>query len=651
MKKWIIVILCFFLLSACSKTVPSENVINATPATQDSLENSIDIQVEKTAAPQNSPEPPVDYSVYQDAKDAAVAYLKTGLAGDPYLYVYKDFSDVANHFTQRAKVDDGNSDYVYDMNENWQEDPYSGSSAIEVRVKTSGKSWGGWLFLNGYLPAGEIIPQLSFGEIEGAGEDLTGAARLVFEAKGAEGGEVVEFFTAGLGYNGETNARMEDYPDSSHKISLGFIELTQEWQTYTINLDGANLTSIGCGFGFVLSGVHSGSTESVFYLDDIRFEGEIAQLQDAPRLLKSYETNQAENQNDIYIQNAAFTYDNALAALAFISEGDQDEAERILDAFVYGVENDRYQQDRIRNAYAYGDIRALPGWESGARMPGWYDIDAKEYYEDQYQVGSNVGNTSFAAMALLQYYDRYGGEEYLNTAKTIMEWVLDNCTDGTVGFTAGYDGWPEGDGSSYYVYTYKSTEHNIDAYAVFNELYSLTSDERYRKAADSALDFIISMYDPEKGYFYTGTGNDGSTPNKENVVLDAQVWTLLSLGIEQYDPFVPALETAIEMKTLKGGYPFHAANENGGWWPEGTAFTALALREYGLNSEVQSALDALSGIQLSSGGFPAATVSNLSTGFNLFTGDPWTYGENPHIAPTAWFVMAVNGFNPYSFEE
>jgi hypothetical protein len=26
----------------------------------------------------------------------------------------------------------------YDMNENWQDDPYSGDSAIEVRVKTNG---------------------------------------------------------------------------------------------------------------------------------------------------------------------------------------------------------------------------------------------------------------------------------------------------------------------------------------------------------------------------------------------------------------------------------------------------------------------------------------------------------------------------------
>ena len=179
----------------------------------------------------------------------------------------------------------------------------------------------------------------------------------------------------------------------------------------------------------------------------------------------------------------------------------------------------------------------------------------------------------------------------------------------------------------------------------------ITSQDRVKKAAESALKFIQSMYDSDEGYFYTGTGDDGVTPSRENVVLDAQVWTLLSLGSEQFEPFSEALETALMMRTEAGGYPFHAANVNGGWWPEGTSFTALALRESGKNQDAWSALEALASVQLDSGAFPAATVSHLSTGFDLFTGDPWTYGENPHIAPTAWFVMAVNGFNPYDFEE
>lgn len=640
MKKLTLILICGLLLCSCTSTQVDETAA-ATTATSTTLP----VLPTKTA----SPEPDLDLSVYAASKDLAVSYLISRLDEvSNSLYIYQDFSDAVNHFTQKAKIDDGNSEFVFDMNENWQDDPYSGDSAIECRVKTVGDSWGGWLFLNGYLPKGETVPLLSFGEVPGVGLDLTGATTLTFMAKGAQGGEIVEFFTAGLGYDGETNDPLKLYPDSSPKISLGFITLTDQWIQYTIELEDANLSSIGSGFGFVLSGNYSGDTESTFYLDDIRFNGPIVSLQNAPLLIQSYETD-PQNEDSIYIKNAAFSYDNALAAMAFMSDGRQAQAQTIVDAFVFAVANDRYQPDRIRNAYSYGDISPFPGWQSGARLPGWYDVEKEAYFEDQYQVGTNVGNSSFVSMALLQYYRLYGGKEYLQTAQTIMNWVLDNCTDSTVGFMAGYDGWPEGDGSALYVYTYKSIEHNIDAYAVLKQLHELTGETRYKDGYESALAFIGSMYDPENKVFYTGTGNDGVTPSKDNIVLDAQVWSLLALG-DEYAPFEPALSSALAMKTEDGGYPFHEANTNGGWWPEGTAFTALAFADYGMNSEAQAALDSMANIQMSNGGFPAATVAELSTGFDLFTGKPWTYANIPHIAPAAWYVMAVNGFNPFSFE-
>ena len=174
MKKLNIILVSILLLTSCTgkqaistSTSPvSPDGTITSPATSAPL-------ITPTASPE-----PVDYSTYSESKDAAVAYLISRLNdGTDSVYVYKDFSDSANHFTQKAKIDDGNSDFVYDMNENWQEDPYSGDSAIECRVKTSGNSWGGWLFVNGYLPKGETVPHLSFGEISGTGLDLTGVGR------------------------------------------------------------------------------------------------------------------------------------------------------------------------------------------------------------------------------------------------------------------------------------------------------------------------------------------------------------------------------------------------------------------------------------------------------------------------------------------
>ena len=366
--------------------------------------------------------------------------------------------------------------------------------------------------------------------------------------------------------------------------------------------------------------------------------------ENAPALLRSYDT------DNIYIENAAFSYDNALTALAFISEDRQSDAQEIADAFVYAAEHDRAGTVRIRNAYAAGPVFSDSGEESAARLPGWYDAGREEWCEDRYQVGSNVGNTSYVALALMQYYRAYGGELYLTTACSLMDWVIDHCSDDSAGFTGGFDGWEESDPPVVYPFTYKSLEHNIDAYAAFSALYTVTGIEKYGAAAKSALQFIESMYDPDRGYFMTGTLDDGVTPNTSVVVLDVQVWGAMALG-GLFAPYTDALRIVEEMKTEEGGYPFCLENKNGGWWAEGTAYTALMYRGLGNEPEYQGAMDALRGIQLESGLFPAATVDNLSTGMDLFDGSPWEYGSEPHIAPTAWFIMAANGFNPYKYDD
>ena len=585
------------------------------------------------------------YERFRPAANQALAALENALAEEKdSVYVYRDFGDTANHFSQKAKMAGKDDSLVHDMDENWKENPHSGSSCIRCTQDTIPMDWGGWLFLNGWLEEGNIQPQLNTGDMDGQGLNLGGARTLRFWARGDKGGEKVEFFTCGFGFPGDFPFPAVPYPDSAPKISLGVKTLTPEWQEYVIDLEEADTSYVVCGFGYVLNGDDFGYGSTAFYLDDIRFTDFSGDGAEGRYMLRSYET------ENIYIRNAAFTYDNALTAMAFLSAGKISEAEALLDAFVYAVENDRYCPGRIRNAYAAGDITAFPGWDGAARMPGWYDAESGNWYEDRYQTGSNVGNTSYAALALLQGEAVTGKEDYLETAKALMDWVLENCSDNSPGFTAGYDGWPEGGEETTYVFTYKSMEHNIDAYAAFSRLYECTGDEKYAEAAESALNLILSLYDAEKNLFYTGTLDDGITPNTGNIVLDTQVWTCLALG-DSFAPFENVLKTAAAMKTPEGGYPFCASNRNGGWWAEGTAFTALTYRLRGEDDAAGEALEALMSIQLENGLFPAATVEHLSTGFDLFDGSPWEYGNAPHLAPTAWFVMAANGFNPYAFVE
>lgn len=186
------------------------------------------------------------------------------------MYVYYDYGFSDNHYVVKARIaGEGEHDLVKDMNEDYKTNPYSGNSCIKCEVNVSGRSWGGWMFTHGYYKK-DGPPELSFGQYPDCGYDLSKAGRLTFMAKGMKGGEKVEFFTAGLGWNPDTKLATEKYPDSSQKITLGIVELTPRWTEYTIPLEGADLSYISCGFGFVVSGNYN-TSDVTFYLDDIKY--------------------------------------------------------------------------------------------------------------------------------------------------------------------------------------------------------------------------------------------------------------------------------------------------------------------------------------------------------------------------------------------
>ena len=85
--------------------------------------------------------------------------------------------------------------------------------------------------------------------------------------------------------------------------------------------------------------------------------------------LVSFATNKTNTDFDRIMSNVAFTYDNAVTALAFISIGDQQRAKLILDAIIYVQNHDRsYQDSRIRNSYRSGELIAPNGQ---VQLPGW----------------------------------------------------------------------------------------------------------------------------------------------------------------------------------------------------------------------------------------------------------------------------------------
>lgn len=127
--------------------------------------------------------------------------------------------------------------------------PHSGKTDLKVQY-TSGNGWGGVVWQS---------PANDWGKKPG-GIDLTGAKKLTFWARGAEGGEKVSFSFGILD--------KADYPDSA-KGELKDQTLTKEWKEYTIDLDGKDLKQIKTGFVWVLGAKGDPVT---FYLDDIKYE-------------------------------------------------------------------------------------------------------------------------------------------------------------------------------------------------------------------------------------------------------------------------------------------------------------------------------------------------------------------------------------------
>lgn len=356
--------------------------------------------------------------------------------------------------------------------------------------------------------------------------------------------------------------------------------------------------------------------------------------------LVSFKTTASPTDFDRTMQDVAFTYDNAVAALAFMASGDQQRAQRIVDALLYAQNHDRFYKDgRIRNSYRAGKLASSDG---RVLLPGWYDTKENRWVEDEFQVSTHTGNVAWAMLALLGYYETYGGQPYLASAERMGEWVEQHCRDsrGVGGYIGGYSGWEP----SPNLLRYKSTEHNLDLYAAFWRLYSITGNSAWKERANAAKKFVLSMWDEEEGKFWTGTKLDGVTVNRETIPLDVQAWAPLVLR-EEGKLYWQALNYAQKKLRVGDGFDFNQDRDR--IWYEGTAQMAVAYQFTGQLDKSKPLISTLLAAQDASGGIPAVNRDGLTTGFALPTGEPWFYFHRLHVGATAWMIFAEKGVNPF----
>lgn len=557
--------------------------------------------------------------------------------------VYTDSDSAANLFPARGRFNSpGGEAGLPPMDESYPDDRRGadGINSIHAQFIANGSNYGGWYFLNGYLEGSQTVPQLNWGDHPNAGLDLRGADRLTFWARGKSGGERVEFFALGVGWDPATGRKNMPHPDSSPKATLGFVTLTDHWKEYTISLSDKDLSYVLGGFGFGTSAQENGNRSIDFFVDDIQYH--LAHPNDL-HLPLSFKTIRSNNDFDKVARNVAFVYDADVMLLSALANEDKMRARLLADTLVYAIQHDRFYNDGgIRTAYqADGSIKLFPGWTPNgkadtARMSGWYDATREHWFEDRLQVGRNTGNVAWTAIALISAYQVLGDAKYLDAAKGLSNWVEQNCRDsrGAGGYTAGYDGWEP----SPTQLTYKATEHNIDMYCINSRLFAVTKDTVYQVRAAYARQFVEALWDDSAGVFYTGTMPDGVTINKENVPVDIQAWALLSLR-DATAKYRRGLDYAEAHHRVEGGFDFN--QDQDGVWPEGSSQVAAAYSLLGQHDKAQAIIAYLqSHLQDKSGGVWAASKDGITTGFLLPDGKPWLYFHRLHVGGTSWLALA-----------
>jgi hypothetical protein len=166
--------------------------------------------------------------------------------------VYSDASAPDNHFVPSGWMGDYGD---IKMNEKYLTLPHGGSTSIQIvygNAATQGARWAGIYWQN---------PPNNWGTRPG-GYDLTGAKKLTFWVRGEKGGERLEEVKIG-GITGE-------YADSD-VAGIGPIVLTTEWQQFTIDLEGKDLSSISGGFCWATN-LDVNPEGATFYFDDIKYE-------------------------------------------------------------------------------------------------------------------------------------------------------------------------------------------------------------------------------------------------------------------------------------------------------------------------------------------------------------------------------------------
>ena len=350
-------------------------------------------------------------------------------------------------------------------------------------------------------------------------------------------------------------------------------------------------------------------------------------------------------EGDPSLKDWGFTYDQALAAQVFLIMGEIESAKSVLNFF-------RQYADKSHGLFYNA-----------------YDIKTGTTRENIAHFGPNI----WIAITACQYAYQAGDKDFLDIAEGIAVKAIEAqrlSDDGSI------KGGP--------AVSWVSTEHNLDAYAMFVMLYRLTENPKYLQAASVTLSWLKdSGYNKEEGRFMRGKGD-------ATIATDTFSWAIAALGPEalaenNMDPdgimeFAEA-ECRVDTKFYRPegrsvdvtGFDFAKAAHVGRGGIISTEWTAQMVVAFKImadyhqavndiekariyNFKAQFYLAELGKMVISSpsptgqgrGCLPYASMDNVDTGHGWRVASGRRTGS---VAGTAYYIFAYKGYNPLAFRD
>ncbi|MEP7338398.1 MAG: hypothetical protein ABI977_11740 [Acidobacteriota bacterium] len=372
------------------------------------------------------------------------------------------------------------------------------------------------------------------------------------------------------------------------KIYLGIGGLTfgpltvpqsDDFRTYEVRFNPADFTNKKILFA-VSAGVDILPGGGEVLLDNIRLAPVPLRQQTDPKALSiplSYEVFGVTPANsdpfpiDQQLANFGTIYETALCIIALIHRGegeDLNNARRLADALDYALRHDNGGLPippspnggrGLHSAMSGGDIALFNSQGNGQGQAGevrlaGFTCDYQNFKYCAVEDGASGGNNAFALISLLLGYKQFNDVRYLEDARMIARWLVDNLEDksgtGYGGYFVGYES--KGAKPPKPLQTGKSVENNADIFAALNllgaterKLGRTTEAAVWEAKAKVAGDFVFGLFDQQVGRFYAGTVpadkplpvdfcSDGARKGNDIVnvcdYLDANTFSILALA-------------------------------------------------------------------------------------------------------------------------